>query len=199
MRKKNPSRAIISVAIMAIAVLGAFVLLSNRSDKAAANESVDKITPVQEVLLKNLNNDYPASPKEVVKFYSEISRCFYGEDYSEDEFVALAEKSRELFDSELVANQTDEQYLTALKSDVESYKSNKKSISSFSVSSSTDVDYYDYLGDKWAQLYCVYSIRVSTSITPVKEKYLLRKDPDGHWKIFGWVLVEDELLTGSNE
>ena len=199
MRKKNPSRAIISVAIMAIAVLGAFVLLSNRSDKAAANESVDKITPVQEVLLKNLNNDYPASPKEVVKFYSEISRCFYGEDYSEDEFVALAEKSRELFDSELVANQTDEQYLTALKSDVENYKSNKKSISSFSVSSSTDVDYYDYLGDKWAQLYCVYSIRVSTSITPVKEKYLLRKDPDGHWKIFGWVLVEDELLTGSNE
>lgn len=197
--RKNSSRTIISVAIMAIAVLGAFALLSNRSEKTSEIEKIDKVTPVQEVLLKNLDNDYPSSPKEVVKFYSEISRCFYGEDYSEDEFVALAQKSRELFDAELVANQTDEQYLVALRSDVDSYKSNKKSISSYSVSSSTDVDYYDYLGDKWAQLYCIYSIRVSTSITPVKEKYLLRRDDDGHWKIFGWVLVEDELLTGSNE
>jgi len=196
MQKNNSSRVVISVAIIAAAVLGAFALLSNRSDKELSSESV-KITPVQEVLLRDFATNYPPSPKEVVKEYSEISRCFYGEKYTEEEFSALAAKSRELFDDELVANQTDEQYLAALKADVASYKDADKVISSFSVSSSTDVDYYDYLGDKWAQLYCIYSMRVSTTITPVKEKYLLRKDANGHWKIFGWVLVEEEIMTGS--
>lgn len=200
MQKNKNSRTILSIAIIAVTVLAVFIYLSFRSDKAGqAQAQTQKITPVQEVLLRNLESDYPPSPKEVVKYYSEISRCFYGEDYSEDEFHSLAEKSRELFDPDLVANQTDEQYLVALKADVDSYKAANKVISSYSVSSSTDVDYYDYLGDKWAQLYCVYSMRVSTSMTPVKEKYLLRKDPNGHWKIYGWILVEDELLTGSNK
>lgn len=196
MQKKNTSRTVISVAILAIAILAAFALLSNRSDKQADVENY-KVTAVQEVLLKDFATNYPPSPKEVVKAYSEISRCFYGEKYTDEEFTALAAKSRELFDDELVANQTDEQYLAALKADVEKYKADDKVISSYSVSSSTDVDYYDYLGDKWAQLYCIYSMRVSTSITPVKEKYLLRKDAEGHWKIFGWVLVEEEIMTGS--
>lgn len=196
MQKQNPTRVVISVAILAVAIVAAFALLSNRSDKQADAENY-KVTAVQEVLLKDFTTEYPPSPKEVVKQYSEISRCFYGESYTEEEFKALAAKSRELFDSELVANQTDEQYLAALKADVASYKEVDKVISSFSVSSSTDVDYYDYLGDKWAQLYCIYTMRVSTNITPVKEKYLLRKDPEGHWKIFGWVLVEEEILTGS--
>jgi len=198
MQKKNSSRMIIGVVIMAVFILAAFALLSNRSE-STAEDNLTKVTAVQEVLVRNLETDYPPSPKEVVKFYSEISRCFYGETYDEDEFSALAAKSRELFDADLINNQTDEQYVSALKSDIAKYKEDKKVISSYSVSSSTDVDYYDYLGDKWAQLYCVYSMRVSASITPVKEKYLLRKDDNGHWKIYGWVLVEDEVLTGSNK
>lgn len=190
-KKKGPG-IVVSVAIMAVAILAAFALLSNRSEQTSSEAQSLKVSAVQEVLLRNLETDYPASPKEVVKYYSEISRCFYGEEYTEEEFNKLAEKSRAVFDDELVANQTSQQYINALKADISSYKENKKVISSYSVSSSTDVDYYNYLGDEWAQLYCVYSIRISTTITPIKEKYLLRKDDDGHWKIFGWVLVESE-------
>lgn len=190
-KKKSGWQTILSIFIIAAIVLTAFILLSNRSENIAEAQPL-KVTAVQEVLLRDMETNYPTSPKEVVKYYSEISRCYYAEDYSDEEFIKLADRAREVFDAELVANQTEEQYLATLKADIAAYKTDNKVISSYSVSSSTDVDYYDYLGDKWAQLYCIYSIRVSTTITPVTEKYLLRKDDDGHWKIFGWVLVENE-------
>ena len=197
MKKRNNTRTVIAFVIFALVILGAFLMLSNRSEQIAETQQV-KVTAVQELLLRNLKTDYPATPKEVVKLYSEITRCYYGEEYTDDELIEMADMSRELFDDELVANQTDEQYLHALQQDIESYKSENKVISSYSVSNSTDVDYYNYLGDEWAQLYCVYSIRVGTNITPVKEKYLLRKDAGGHWKIYGWILVDEEQL-GSDE
>lgn len=190
MKRKSNAKVFIAFVIFALFVLGAFVMLSNRSESIKEEQAL-KATAVQEVLMRNMETDYPPSPKEVVKYYSEITRCFYGEQYTEEEFDALAVRSREVFDDELVANQTYDSYYAALKMEVLNYKEAGKTISSFSVSNSTDVDYYDYLDDKWAQLYCVYSIRVKTSITPVKEKYLLRQDKNGHWKIYGWVLVEE--------
>lgn len=190
-KTKSTGKTALAFLLMALFVGGAFYLVSNRSEQIAERQAA-KMTPVQEVLARDLKTNYPATPKEVVKFYSEISRCFYGEEYSEEELKRLAAKSREVFDDELVANQTDEQYLNALRRDIETNKIDKKTISSFSVSSSTDVEYYDFQGDEWAQLYCFYTFRISTSVQPIQEKFLLRKDSDGHWKIFGWKLVEQE-------
>ena len=51
------------------------------------------------------------------------------------------------------------------------------------------MEYYNYLGDEWAQLLAMYSIRTGSKIEPSRQRFLLRKDPDGHWKIFGWELV----------
>ena len=82
-------------------------------------------TAVEEVLDRDLSRNYPATPKEVVKFYSEITRCFYGEEYTDDQLVALADQSRMLFDDELRANQTDEQYLMNLRTVIENYKEEK--------------------------------------------------------------------------
>lgn len=190
MKKKGSGlRTTIAILLMAIVIVGAFAYLSNRTDKVRA-EAPAIMTPVQEVLSRNLKTDYPATPKELLKYYSEITRCFYSEDYSDEELENLADRSRELFDDELAQNQTREQYLASLKLDIDSYHNNSKSISSYSVSSSTDVDYYNYEGYEWAQLYCIYSVRISTAIEPVQEHFLLRKDEDGHWKIFGWK-IED--------
>lgn len=196
MKNKNNTRTVIAFVVFALVILGAFVMLSNRSEQIAEAQPL-KINAVQELLLRNLDESYPSSPKEVVKLYSEITRCYYGEEYTEEELAGLADMARELFDVELASNQTQEQYMQALVQDIASYKQENKTISSFSVSSSTDVDYYDYLGDKWAQLYCFYSMRVGTNIIPIKEKYLLRRDQGGHWKIYGWVLVDEETF-GTN-
>ena len=189
MRQRNPARILIVFVVFAIGVVGLFFYISNRS-RVVAEGRQQQMTAVQEILARNLDTNYPPTPKEVLKFYSEITRCFYGEEYTDEELVQLATLSRRLFDDELVANQTDEQYLSALRMDIESWKNDKKVISSYSVSSSTDVQEYSYGGFECAQLYCIYSIRMGTNIAPVQEHFIMRKDSAGHWKILGWELVE---------
>ncbi len=188
MRRRNPFRILIVFVVLAIGIVGLFFYISNRSNVVA--EGRQQMSEVQEILARNLETNYPPTPKEVLKFYSEITQAFYGEEYTDEELEKLALKSRQLFDDELVANQTDEQYLSALKMDIESWKHDKKVISSYSVSSSTDVQEYSYGGREWAQLYCIYSIRMGTNVAPIQEHFIMRKDQRGHWKILGWELVE---------
>ncbi len=189
MRRKNPTRILIVFVVLAIAVVGLFFYVSNRANVVEEGK-MKQMTPVQEILSRNLDTNYPPTPKEVLKFYSEITRCFYGEEYTDEELVKLATLARDLFDDELVANQTNEEYLSALKFDIQSWKNDKKVISSYSVSSSTDVQEYSYAGREWAQLYCIYSVRMGTNVAPVQEHFIMRKDEKGHWKILGWELVK---------
>ena len=189
MKRRNPAGFLIILIVFAIAVVGLFFYVANRSNVIAEGKQ-QQMTAVQQILSRNLDTNYPPTPKEVLKFYSEITQCFYGEEYTDEELAKLALLSRRLFDDELVANQTDEQYLSALKMDIASWKNDKKVISSYSVSSSTDVQEYSYGGREWAQLYCIYSIRMGTNVAPIQERFLMRKDEVGHWKILGWELVE---------
>ena len=147
--KKNAKNYVVLV-IMAALIVASFALLSNRTKSADEDSAV--LTAVQTVLTRDLSSNYPPTPKEVVKYYSEITRCFYGETYSEEELVELAEKSRELFDAELVANQTEEEYIHDLQNVITTYKNEKRSISSYSVSSSANVDYSTFEGAQWAML-----------------------------------------------
>ncbi len=194
-RKKSTNVVkLIIVGLFCVLLVVLFAFIINK--RPSMQENSKKISIVQQLLAENLNNNYPPTPKEVVKLYSEYTRCFYGEKYTEEEFQALALKSRELFDDELVANQTDEEYIAALRSDVERYKEENRSISSYSVASAADVEYNTFEGHEWALLHCMYSMRIGKVIAPVKERFLLRKDATGHWKIYGWQLVQQDSEDG---
>ncbi len=188
--KKRNIKNFIILLIVALLIVASFAYLSNR--ERAADEEVEKLTAVQEVLARDLSSNYPPTPKEVLKYYSEITRCFYSEEYSDEELVKLAEKSRELFDEQLQANQTEEEYIGDLKNEIAIFKDAGRSISSYSVAGSANVDYYRYEGAEWAKLNCIYSMRTEGKVKPTQEEFLLRKDADGHWKIFGWKLVKEE-------
>ena len=129
MRRKNPVRIITVFVILAMAIVGLFFYVSNHT-RVVAEGKQQQMSAVQEILSRNLDTNYPPTPKEVLKFYSQITQAFYGEDYTDEELEKLAKMSRRLFDDELVANQTDEQYLSALKMDIASWKNDKKVISS---------------------------------------------------------------------
>lgn len=188
--KKQNIKNLIVLLIVALLLIASFAYLVNRD--RTTKEEVDKLTAVQEVLARDLSSNYPPTPKEVLKYYSEITRCFYSEEYSEEELIRLSRKSRELFDEALIANQTEEDYIVDLKNEIIIFKDANRSISSYSVAGSANVDYYQYEGDEWAKLNCIYSIRTEGKIKPTQEEFLLRKDAGGYWKIFGWKLVEEK-------
>ena len=189
-KSKGSAKNIIAVLLLAAVIVSSFAMLANRNKKV--DVTPEKLTAVQEVLARNLDTNYPATPKEVLKFYSEVTRCFYSEEYSEEELGRMAKLSRTMLDSELYAQQTEEDYLNDLKIDIDLFHSKNMTISSYSVSSAADVDYYQYENADWAKLNCIFSIRIGTRIESTNEEFLLRKSEDGHWKIFGWRVAQEE-------
>lgn len=187
MRNKNTRIAIIVVLVI-IAVVGYYAYLSNRS-RTQKDEA--KLSAVQTVLSKSLEFDYPPTPKEVMKYYNEIVKCFYNEECTEEEIEALGNKARELYDEELLANNEQEVYMINLKADIQDYKDNNRRITSTSVASSANVDYFSEDGYDFARIMCGYSIMENGVSVSSGQVYLLRKDEDKHWKIYGWESIEE--------
>ncbi len=174
-------------------VVGYYYYLSNRQKKEEPANT--KVTAVQEVLARNLENNYPPTPREVIRYYSEITKCFYNEDISEEELEQLADKARMLYDEELAENNEWGRYIIDLKSEIEYYQENSIRISSYSLASSTDVDFFSDGGFDFARIYCTYTLTSGRTKQPVEEVFLLRKDEDKHWRIYGWDLAENVHLT----
>lgn len=188
-KKQNGVKSVIIVLILILLVVGYYFYLSNKTKE---QREVKTITMVDEALLRNLDRDYPPSPKEVVKYYAELTKCFYDGGYTDEQLTQLALKSRELFDEELKSQQSDEAYLNSLKLDIENYAKDKIVISSYSTSSSVDVEYWKDQGREYASLYCMYNIRQGSILMGSNHEFVLRRDDDGHWKILGWQLVAKE-------
>jgi hypothetical protein len=188
-------KALIIGIILLCLVLGYYYYLSNK-DAGVKDESEVTVTAVQDALMKNLDNNYPPSPREVLKYYGELVQCLHNEEYSEEEFLQLAMQIQRLYDDELVANQTQEQYIQSLTWDINSMKEKEVVISSYSLSSSTDVDRFEMDGYSWAKLNMTFTLRQGKGLDVTEEVFLLRKDAEGHWKIYGWKLAEDVTSDG---
>ena len=121
MKKFKMSTSIIIIVVSVAVIVGAFLLISNYLAKDDEPTDV-QVTAVQNVLLRNMDNNYPPTPKEVLKYYSDITQCFYAGGYTEEEFIELANRALELYDDELRANQSYDTYIEDLKGEIESYK-----------------------------------------------------------------------------
>lgn len=193
--KKSTSTITIIFILLIIAVVGYYAYLSNQ--KVVSKEDAT-LSTVQVVLSRDLNYNYPTSPKEVIKYYNEILKCYYNEECSDEELADLATKIREMYDDELREANDYDTYLTRLKADVEEYKTKKRRITNCSVAASTSVDFYSVDGFDFARLQCGYTIMENGKSNPTNMVYLLRKDDKKQWKVYGWDLAQN-LRIGQNE
>lgn len=191
MKSKNGIKNIIVVLVLVALVVGYFFYLSNRNKNRPHEEDI-KISPAQEIILTNYDIEYPPTPKEVVKEYMEITKVLHNTDLEEEELTKVALKLQELFDTELVQNKSEEDYLKDLKSELATFRNNDYSIVNYYTSSSTDVEEYTMDGFKLAKLYGTYDIRTSAGTQALRDVFVLRKDDRGRWKIYGWQPVANE-------
>ena len=197
--KKSTVGVTIVLILVIVGLVGFYAFLTGRA-KTEAQESV--MTPVQQVLSRDLAKDYPATVKEVVKYYTELEKCFYNEECTEEELEQLGMKARELYDRDLLAINEVDNYLLQLKTDVKRFKDAKRRISSISVASSTNVDEYMVDGFQFARLRCTYSMLEGANSKPTHLVYLLRRDDNRRWKIYGWDFAENLTIynnTSSDE
>lgn len=188
MMRKGPKSAAV-LAVMVITVFALYYYLVNKVERSSPEVET---TAIQDVLLRNLETDYPATVREVIKYYNEIMSCYYSESPTDEELKDLADKALELYDTELVNFQSEEMYLADLKTEIAGFASSGTVLSHVALSSSTAVDYFTYNGRECAQIRCIYTMRQKTSLMTIREIYVLRKDDNGRWKILGWTPAEDE-------
>ena len=83
MKKKKvkfTTQTAIIVMVLIVAVVGYYCYLVNRSNRSAQENTP---TTVENVLLRDLENNYPPTPKEVIRYYNYIVKCFYNEGCSQ--------------------------------------------------------------------------------------------------------------------
>ena len=182
---------IMGISVLCIAlIVGYYYYLSHKDKKNVENST--EVSAVTEVLLEDLAQDYPPTPRETVKFYNRILSCLYNEEYDEEQFEKLAEQARKLMDDELLNNNPKDVYLSTLKTDVEGYKERGQTIADTTVSSSSEIEYKTVDGKECAFVTASYFIKEGNSYTRTYEEYILRKDEEKKWKILGYHLVEGD-------
>ncbi len=191
MKKKKgkfTTQTTIVIMILIVIVVGYYCYLVNRS-----NRSTDERTPttVEDVLLRDLENYYPSSPTQVIRYYNSIIKCFYNEECSREQLEELARKARDLYDQELLDNNEWDTYIFNLEKEIQDFKNNNRKISNISLASSIDVDEFTQDGYRFAKVRCAYNILQGRDSSSTIQVYLLRRDENRHWKIYGWDLAEN--------
>lgn len=187
MRKKTTRITIIFILVLVV-VVGYYAYLSN---KKQVSHDEATMSFAERTLSRNLAVDYPATPKEVVKYYNDILKCFYNENCEETQIEELGIKARELYDKDLLAANELGNYLIQLQNDVKEYKENNRRITSSSVAASTSVDFYTVDGFEFARIACGYTFSEGGNSKSSITMYLLRRDNEKSWKIYGWDLAEN--------
>ncbi len=184
---KKVGMAVIGIICIGL-VVGYYYYLSNKDA-----QDTSEVTEVQKVILKDLTGKaYPSTPREVVKFYNRIISCYYNEEYTDEEFYQLADQALMLMDQELADNNPAEQYYLRVRSEVESYRENGKTINNTSVCDSNEVKYASLAGADCAYVTSSYFVRGDDGFQKSIQNYILRKDEEGRWKILAFELAEGD-------
>ena len=185
---KNTTKVAIIFLVLIVAVVAYFAYLSNKSREV---EDEAAMTAVKLVLSRDLENNYPPTVKEVMKYYADIQKCLYSQECLDEEAEQLGMKARALFDDELLAANDVTNHLLALKSEITSFQEDSRQITAASVASSANVDTFKEDGYEFARIHCMYTVLADGQSNLVEMVYLLRRDEDRRWKIYGWDLAQN--------
>lgn len=177
-------------ALLCIAVVcGGFYLVKVRSDENLLKDKTE-LTEVQRILMKDLANDYPATPREVVKLYNRIITAYYKESYSDQELSKMADQVLALFDAKLQETNPKDSYLRYLKADIANYESRSRYIADARVCDSDEVKFVQDGDDQLAYVTASYFVREKNEYSKTYQQYVLRKNGDGEWRILGFYQIE---------
>ena len=188
---KSVKRLVTITLIIVLCVLLYYYYVNKDSRDSGKLTSEEQLSEVEKVLLKDLDANYPTTPLEVVKFFTRIQKCYYNEDNTDEVVRELSDLARKLFDDELLAKNPETEYFDSLKEEIQVYKKKHRTITNIIFDKTTDVVYYTVDQDvHTASLKCTYYVQSGKQLVSDTEVYVLRKDINGRWKIYGWMTDE---------
>ena len=189
---KNAKLLTMLVSISVIIVF-AYIGFSNRNEEKANEEAQkENITKLDKTILKNLEEEYPASVHEVIKYYCNVLQCMFNGEVSDKQIDQLIDKERMLFDKELLKVNEYSEFVKGRYSEIKQYKKKKITIVKFLVDESDNIKYWQNNKSKMA------SIKVKIYLggerySSFTQKYVLRQDEDSKWKILSWENIGEDV------
>lgn len=188
MKKKS---GVILLIVIAVLIVGAFTFVAFRSPKTV--EDVTDVTEKDELMNRNIDVNYPATPREVMKLYNRYLLCLYGVEggeLSSEELNALGKKMRGMYDEELLEGNPEETNLTSLSQELAAFRSSGKVMIQANICGSNEVEFIEVKGSQGALLQASYFIKKGKEeFSRTYQQFLLRKDESGKWKILGFEKV----------
>ncbi len=189
--KKNV-RVIIIAVVCILVICGGFYLFS----KGLNSGSEEELTEVEKLIVKDLEKDYPKTPREVVKFYNRILTCYYSGEATDEQIEKLAEQMMRLFDEDLLTANPRSEYLASVKQEIANYKQLKKHIVKTDVCGTNEVVYItdkeadETEGDEIAYVETSYFVKTGDQFSKTYQNIVLRQDEDGCWKLIAFYQIE---------
>lgn len=194
---KKAKYIIIAIACISVICASYFLFLQGNQ------ESEKDLTEIEKLIVRDLEENYPKSPREVVKLYNRIVKCYYGSQVpTEKELGKLVDQMICIMDDDLLLVNPRDDYYASVISDINQYKRDKKQLVSTDVCSTNDVKYVtddkDGEGEKDELAYVDASYFVNTDgkFSYTYQQFVLRQDANGRWKILTFYQIEGEKSDG---
>ena len=168
-------------------ICGLFFMFINGKNPEAEKE----LTELERLLTEDFEKKYPATPRQVVTYYTRIEACYHEKKLTDAQLNQLIDQMRLLWDDTLLAKTSRDAYYTAVVSDVTLYKQMKREILKTTINDIRE-DTDERNGDKlaWVEVTCF--VKTDNSFTNSDMIFGLRKDENDEWKILGVTLKEKE-------
>lgn len=190
---KNAKYVIIGLACICLICIGFYFF----SQGNATEEK--ELTEVEKVILRDLESNYPKTPREVVKFYNKIMLGYYGNEAATEEQVEkLVDQMMYLLDEDLLLVNPRDEYYKSVVSDIALYKEQNKKVVNADVCSSNEVKYITDVKegtnekDELAYVNTSYFVNTDGEFAYTYQEFVLRQDENGRWKILVFYEVEGE-------
>lgn len=191
MKGKKTARLIGILCILVFAILGVFFALNMRESDSVFSKEEKKNTEAQNILAKDIDRNYPATVREVVRLFSRISQCYHNQTVSEEELTKLIEMQRKLFDEEFLNSNPLDTFTNNLTAEIAAAKDKKQEMVSWRVQKQSSVKTWQNGENHFASIVASYTMNAKAeSYTRTYEEFLLREDEKGCWKIVGWRLTD---------
>lgn len=191
MKGKKLARLVGSLCLIVAVVLGVFLALNLGEDDSIFSKEEKPNTEVQNILAKDIDRNYPATVREVVRLYARISKCYHNESISEEEFQKLVEFQRKLFDEEFLNNNPLDTFTNNLSMEIEAAKSRKYQMVQWRVQKESRVETWKSGDNHFSSIIASFTMsEKEKGYSRTFEEFLLREDEKGRWKIVGWRLTD---------
>ena len=193
-KKSSPVGTIIFCVLMAAVLIGLYFMLT-RKNEDTKNEIPAETSEAENLIKKDLDIDYPATPREVLKLYARITKCIYSDNITDDQIEKLVKQVRKLYAADLLQNNAEDEQIAFLKGDISEYRKENKIIYSYAIDSANNISFIQTKAGKTALIKMYFTLRAGASMDRAFEEFSMLEEDGGKWKIAGWRPAEEKSLN----